>query len=215
MAGATRFQAVMQSSVSGPLNPALVDFTFPNPTVLTDAATVASVIAYMATAMNFCGEELTYIVGVNKQVLPGGPVLSQSWPTAEYNAIVAASVSGLYTPAMAAYGTTALGFTGATSSGRGDSLCVNTRAPSAGKHGKGRHFVPFLARGAVDTDGLITTGVATGIAVAYQKCFGGTGPAPLDVSSDPQVWSPSLGTAAPIVTVAPGQIPSRLRSRTK
>jgi hypothetical protein len=212
---AERFTAVMQSSVSGPLNPAFVDFTFTSPLAVTDPQAVALVIAYMASAMAYMGEAGTYIVGVNKQSLPGGPILAQPFPVTEYGAITAAAVLPVAAPAMTTYGSVALGDPAATSSGRGDSFCINTRAPSAGRHGKGRHFHPFLARGAVDTTGLMNTVISTKVAACYQLLFGGTGPTPYDVNLEPVVWSPSLGTAALITTVSPNQIPSRLRSRTK
>jgi hypothetical protein len=205
----------MQSSVSGPLNPALVDFTFTSPLAVTDPQATALVIAYMSSAMAYMGESGTYVVGVNRQSLPGGPIIGQPFPVAEYAAISAAAVAPVAAPAMSTYGSVPLGDPAATSSGRGDSFCINTRAPAAGRHGKGRHFIPFLARGAVDTNGLINTTIATNVAAAYQLLFGGTGPAPYDINLEPVVWSPSLGTSSPITTISPVQIPSRLRSRTK
>jgi hypothetical protein len=215
MAVAVRYTAVLESSVSGPLNPALVDFTFNSPDAVTIPYMVARVIVYIATACANLSETDTYITGVNRQELPGGPVLGNAFPATEYAACLAAAVPGLASTAMTGWASTALGLSGATSSGRGDSACINTRAPAAGKHGRGRHFIPFLSRTAVGTDGLLDTGILTDVAQAYVDCFSGGAAAPFNVDMEPVVFSRTLGTTSPITTLNPQRIPSRLRSRTR
>lgn len=215
MAG-VQYKVAMLSSTTGALNPAYC--TFATDGSGSGAADVAAQICiYLAATLQQTAEQYVTINSVEARSLPGGSWVPVPDFTTEFNALRAGATAELDSVPIDLWaGYPYLIDTGAvgTSSGRGDSLCVNTRAAGAGKHGRGRHFLPYLARQVIDTDGLINSATAAYVQRAYQYCFLGGGTTPI-TDLNPQVFSETLGTISPVNFVAVNNIPSRLRSRTK
>jgi CO dehydrogenase/acetyl-CoA synthase alpha subunit len=103
------------------------------------------------------------------------------------------------------------------SSGRGDSVCVNTVTGMGGRHGVGRHFLPFLTRDAIGFDGLIDVGYKSQVETNYGTCFlgQGAGSPPAIGDAAPIVFSPTTNAEYDVQFPKIQRVPSRLRSRTK
>ena len=211
-----QYRVKLTSGTSGPLNPAYMDFTV---RVASSSQQQSQVLVYAAACLNVFGENATTIAGMEERTTIGsGPYLPVTFPVTEYAGTVAEAstvLGGGSIPSLAAYAGANLGGTGATSAGRGDSVCVNTRASSGGKNGRGRHFIPFLARQSIDTTGLLNASASLYIENAYRLLFKGVGALAVIVDTDPAVRSTVLGTNFGINIVTVQQIPSHLRSRTK
>ena len=208
---ARKIQAQLTCPTYGPLNFALVDFAFSNagPTV---AQQTAQVVAYLYRACRQFSELHTIVVGAKSQAAPGDPWLNVPFPEDEY-ALLKTEDEPL--PVSGNWGDVEVGIPTGTSSGRGDSVCVNTRAVAGGRNGRGRHFLPFLSRDAVNANGLLeATSIAT--AIQYYDRYilnDGTNPEALDLGA--VVYSPTQDASYTIVEGQIQPIPSRLRSRTR
>jgi hypothetical protein len=215
---AVTIQASMTNDITGALNPALVDFTFPQPGGgAPDVEELAArVIAYLAISMYSAGSGLTSITGCRAILRPSGTFSDLPFPAAEYQALRTSwgELTGL--PGMTAYSQVSI-TGGGQPSGRGDSVCVNTKAASGGRKGNGRHFLPFTDKGAIDGQGLINTALINLITRHYDEAFLGVHHfAETTLASvNPGVFSKLDGVLRPITIAKPSQIPSRLRSRTK
>lgn len=208
---ARRLRAQLISPTYGPLNPAYVDFSYSSATPTT-AQLTAQTIAYLWLGMRQFSEKDGLLVGVEYQAAQPGPWLAVPFPTAEYAVLAAADPA---IPVMTVYAIVPFGIPTGTSSGRGDSVCVNTRAPAAGKNGRGRHFLPFLSRDGVGTDGLLQPVSAIDTEAAYDAYILADGSIAPVVDGGAVVYSPTLGTSSTIVQGSVNRIPSRLRSRTR
>jgi hypothetical protein len=204
-------------SVEGSLNPAYVETSFVaiGTSGLTIAEVTARQIAYVTNAMRTCAHEGVQIVGADYRATPTDPYMPQPFPYTEYSAIAADFDDSVHLPDMSTYNSGDVGYSGFTSSGRGDSLCISYRSTAPGRHSKGRNFFPFLARQAVTTQGLISSATATGIELGFDVLLNGAGTGVLAESAFPEVYSKALTTGYPIVSFVVAQVPSRLRSRTK
>jgi hypothetical protein len=214
-----RLVVEMQSAVSGPLNPAVCDFSFEYAgSTLSQEEINAQVLLYVAGGLGVFAEESVSITGCTLKAPWDGPGIPQEFPAAEYAAGRAALNTALGSgiiKALSAYGVEPLGPVTATSSGRGDSVCVNTRASTAGAHGRGRHFLPFANRDTVGTDGLLNPASCAYVERLYRACFMNGESIPTFGTLHPKVVARATGVASDINVVQVNRIPSRLRSRTK
>lgn len=211
-----QYKVQLNSAVSGPLNPAYMDFTV---RATSSDQQQAQVLCYAAACLGSMSEQDTTIGGmVERTTIGSGPWIPVPFPTALYASTRTEANTALGSAlikALTDYGQATLGPTSATSSGRGDSVCVNTRASTGGRHGRGRHFIPFANRDTVLTDGLLNPLATVYVENAYRLLFKGVGAGATIVDLDPAVWSPTTTTNYGIDIVQVNQIPSRLRSRTK
>jgi len=215
MAG-VQYKVELTSDISGALNPAFVDFATDG-TGASAQQVAAQVCLYLASTINQMGEANVKIQAVTARTLPGGSFVPVPDFETEFNATKGAFTAELDNVAInswTGYPYLIASDTVGGSSGRGDSLCVNTRAAAAGRSGRGRHFLPFLARQAVGSDGLINSALVTYVQRCYAFAFQGAGTTPVD-ELNPVVFSPTHGTISPVNFVVVNNIPSRLRSRTK
>jgi hypothetical protein len=189
----------------------LVDFAFSNagPTVAQQAA---QVVAYLYQATRQFSELNTLLTGMQSQAAPGDPWLNVPFPEDEY-ALLKTDDEPL--PVSANWGDIELGIPTGTSSGRGDSVCVNTRAVAGGKHGRGRHFLPFLSRDAVSASGILEAGSTGATLASYDRYILNDGTNTETVDLGAVVYSPTLDSSFTIVEAVINPIPSRLRSRTR
>lgn len=211
-----QYKVKMTSGTSGPLNPAYMDFTV---RAASSSAQQAQMLVYSVACLNVFAEEAVTVAGMEERTTIGtGPWLPVSFPVAEYEAARAEAstvLGGGAIPSLSDYASATVGHTAGASSGRGDSVCVNTRASSGGKNGRGRHFIPFLCRQTVDSTGLLNPAASVYIENAYRLLFKGVGSLGDIVDTDPAVYSKVTDTNYGINVVSVQQIPSRLRSRTK
>jgi hypothetical protein len=215
--GTVRYQANLINSITGTLNPAITDVCFNDASGLTPGDLTARVAAWVAACQWAYGSAVTVIDSIVSQNMPSGAVTPRAWDATAYNALVTnfnTEFAATILPALTGYGQAIGGPATGTSSGRGDSVCVNTRASAAGRHGRGRNFIPFLKREVIGTDGLILPASTVTVAAFFRYLFMSGGSAPI-TNADPVVFSRTLGTASPIDFVTVNVIPSRLRSRTK
>lgn len=203
---------LVQPNTSGPLNPALVGFTFTSGSVV-QSELVARCIAYMTYVCGKASELDTIITGVQYRSSAVTPFLDQPFPVAFYGSIKSVMTTDGGIPTMTTYGTPSIGGGGYTSSGRGDSLCVLTKGATGGRHAVGKHFVPFLSRAAVTADGLISATVRLNVPDVYSQIFLGTGTGLLSTPAGVVVNAPASFPVISICKVV--QVPSRLKSRTK
>ncbi len=208
---ARRIQASLTCPTYGPLNYALVDFSFSSATP-TVAQQTAQVVAYLYQACRQFSELNTVVAGAKSQAAPGDPWLNVAFPEDEY-ALLKTEDEPL--PVSANWGDVNIGIPTGTSSGRGDSVCVNTRAVAGGRNGRGRHFLPFLSRDGVNANGLLETGSISAAIQSYDRYIlvDGTNPEALPLGA--VVYSPTMDTSYAIVEGQIQPIPSRLRSRTR
>jgi len=156
------------------------------------------------------------INGVDSRLDQVSPFLPNPFPVAEYHQIFLDADEPTIVPDQGAYGSGDIGQAAWTSSGRGDSVCVSYRTARVGPSGRGRNFVPFLAREAVSTDGLIDGTVRVAMDLWFGRIMMGEGDGVLATSAVMSVYSKvSPAGFAPIISHAVSQVPSRLRSRTK
>jgi len=211
-----QYKVQMISGVSGPLNPAYMDF---NVRVASSSQQQSQILAYTALCLGIFSEEAVVISGMDYRATAGsGPYSPVTFPATEYAATRTAANTAIGTALikpMTAYSSNNMGPVSASSSGRGDSVCVNTRATSGGKHGRGRHFVPFANRDTVLTNGLLNAAATTVLEAGYRLLLQGIGASAPIVDTDPAVWSPTTTTNYGVSYVQVNLIPSRLRSRTK
>jgi hypothetical protein len=219
MAGAVTLQFDITTGTTGPLNPAKVDLSFQPPIVgMSTETLVARAVAYLS----LCGEATmaggATINGCRVFTRPGRTFYDIAFPQTEYDVLLANSTPRVIAP-FTGWSTVDISHSAFLPSGRGDSICVNTRSTSGGRHGAGRHFLPYTAKDAVDGNGLIGGATRTFVETAYRVYFLGITDAafttaPLEAVA-PVVWSPTTSLEHAISTVSVSQIPSRLRSRTK
>ena len=210
-------QVELASVNSGPLNPALMDFSFADLGVsgLTLPELCARVALYTARAITVMSEDGITMSAIRTRTLPSDPFVPVAFPQTEYAAGKADATFDTSIVAAIVYATTNITPTAQISSGRGDSVCVTTKALTGGRKGIGRHFIPFLARESVSGAGLIGGAQATAVNDAYAECFLGTGTGVLADAAFPGVYSRLDSTLRQIELVATSIIPSRLKSRTK
>lgn len=208
---ARRIQMQLTTPSYGPLNFALVDFAFSNATP-TVAQQTAQCVAYLYQACRQFSELETIVVGAKSQAAPGDPWLNVAFPEDEY-ALLKTDDEPL--PVSANWGDVEVGIPTGTSSGRGDSVCVNTRAVAGGRNGRGRHFLPFLSRDAVSAVGILEAGSIAAATASYDKYIMSDGTNAEALPLGPVVYSTVMSTAYAIVEAQIQPIPSRLRSRTR
>jgi hypothetical protein len=214
--GLVNYQAEITSDVIGTLNPAFTDICMDD-TTGTPAQLAARVIGWIQACQWASGPGDSRIVSMRLRNLPAVPYFPQAFPATEYASVVTAfntfAATTVLTP-MTAYGDILNPAGTATSSGRGDSICFNTRASVAGRHGRGRNFIPYLTKNIIASDGLLNPVASATLERWYRALFLGVGITALPTVG-PHVWSPSTGFGYPIDIVSTNRIPSRLRSRTK
>lgn len=215
MAG-VQYKIGMTCVTTGALNPAFCTFATDG-TGPSAEEVAAQLCIYLAATLQQTAEQWVSIISVEARIVPGGSWVPVPDFTTEFNALRAGATTELDSVPIDTWtGYPYLIDTGnnGTSSGRGDSMCVNTRAAGAGKHGRGRHFLPFLCREIIGTDGLLNSATIAYVEHCYRYCLQGLGTTPID-DLEPQVFSETLGTISPVTFVQVNNIPSRLRSRTK
>jgi hypothetical protein len=217
-------QARVTSAITGPLNPAYIDFGFAAAGTFTEAELVARVVSYVGYALYQTGTSDTVLEGVRWIDRPGPGFHETDYPAAEVDAIHSTFVGvGTSTDGLP-FSFTDWGFgigAGAAlgPSGRGDSVCVNTKSTTGGRSGQGKHFLPYTGKQTVDSSGLIGSSYRAGVAGAYNALFLGVDWPASTVGIDPVdvavISKKGAGAAYPISSCVVSQIPSRLRSRTK
>jgi len=208
---------LVSPAVEGSLNPAYFEMSFADLATsgLTQEQLAAQFLAYVINGSLASAHAGVYLVGCDFRAAPTDPYMPMPFPYVEYADVVADYGDTVHVPAMSAYNTVDIGYTGFTSSGRGDSLCISYRSTAPGRSSKGRNFWPFLARQAIATTGLIDSSNALVIELGFDTLLNGAGTGVLAQSTFPEVYSKKLTTGYPIVSYTVAQVPSRLRSRTK
>jgi hypothetical protein len=214
---ALQLQAELEGPFTGPLNPAFVDFSFADLGVsgLTLSELTARVALYLARAVVVMSEQDVKLQAIRYRTLPSDPFNLATFPVSDYAAAKADATFDTSIVAITAYGANLSPATSNVSSGRGDSVCVTTKAGSGGRKGIGRHFIPYLCRQAVGADGLMGAGQVTAVQVAYDEAYLGGGAGVLAAPAIPGVYSRLDSTLRVIVNRQVSRVPSRLRSRTK
>lgn len=206
----------MQSTVTGPLNPAYMDFSF-GAGFTNGPADNMRVVAYAAACLGIFADESCSISACFVKDAVSAPFLAVAFTVSDYDTARSAIntfVGSAVVKAMSAYGVS-VGPTSATPSGRGDSVCVNTKCATGGRNSRGRHFSPFANRDTVNNQGLLNPASCVPLEKAYACAMGlasGGGALP---SITPGVYSRTTSTLYPIINAQVNRIPSRLRSRTK
>jgi hypothetical protein len=210
---AFRLSVRLESDLTGSLNPAFCDFSFTG-VAANEATCTAQTIAYVAHAMKSVGHSGVRLIGVQGKLLPGGQSVDIPFPRVEYDNLFNNRV-GDRIPAFAnGYGDE-VGPNNTHSSGRGDSVCVQTITGRNGRSGRGRHFLPFCCREAIGDDGLFGITLAQYLQIGYSAYILGelNGINAAVVPLEPIVWSNKLGSGTFIRSARLTTVPSRLRSR--
>jgi len=213
---ALRLTAKLISLNSGPLNYALVGFTFdPGGPIPSTTALAMRVFGYLQATGQSCMEEGCYVDSITETNAPVAGGTDIAFEIGAYEAMRSgAATAGITLRDTTGYAVQALGRTGGTSSGRGDSICVQTKTVSPGRKGRGRHFLPFTCREAISPNGLVSISASQYLENAYRVFFLGAdlalGPAGAVVLSKIPV-----GSFHSVVSVKVSLIPSRLKSRTR
>lgn len=213
---ALRLTVKMTSVNSGPLNYALCGFTFdPGGPINTTTALAMRCFGYIQAVGQSCMEEQCYVDSITETNAPVSGGTDIAFDTVAYEAMRAgAAVAGITLRDTAAWGVQFLGRVNGTSSGRGDSICMQTKTTAPGRKGRGRHFIPFTNREAIAANGLINTGVRDLLEDAYKVFFLGKDLA-LPATGAVVLSKLPVGTMHPITGCKLTMIPSRLKSRTR
>lgn len=213
---ALRLTAKLISTNSGPLNYALVGFTFdPAGPVNSTTQLAMRVMAYLSAVGQNMMEEQVLVDGIVETNAPVSGGTDIAFDPAVYATLITqAATAGITIRPQNAYGGSYLGRTGGTSSGRGDSLCVQTKTTTPGRKGRGRHFLPFLARESIAPIGLISNTTRDYVEEAYGLFFLGRNAA-IGPSGAVVLSKLPVGSFHPVTGVKVTVIPSRLRSRTR
>lgn len=215
---ASRFYRVklVAPNTSGELNPAFTSFVLNDlDNGFTVAEQAARILVYLQRSMSVMCEGSVFVQEIAVATTPLGDYVPVPFPTAEHAAVKAATTFFEDIGPMGFGYSSAITLSSQTSSGRGDSLCVREICAAGGRSGKGRHFLPFLAREAIGATGLVGPSQAAAVNIAYRECFMGDGGGILATAALPEVFSRKDAVAYFVAQIQVTQIPSRLRSRTR
>lgn len=156
MANADRMTITLVNTDVGPANTAQVGFSAA--AVGWSAQKLAQVLGYFG-ALGSAGMIAvhTAVQAADQRAFGSAGNVPQAFPAAEYaDLVTAASAVGISMPSMTDYGDT---FGVGNLAPLGTSISVSEVTATPGRSGRGRHFVPFVSRNAVDTDGSYGNGV--------------------------------------------------------
>lgn len=206
------WKASLTSPVTGPTNPAIVDFSFLSPLNSTPADTAAGIIAYFA-ALGLAGVlgPNVAIAGLTRRQAGASGSTPVTFPTAEYAALDAANGANL--PALTAYG--AIG-QGTAFEAVGVSVTVSLYTTIPGRKTTGRHYIPWVSSDINDGNGKLVNTAAPQIEAAYASFIQGITTAPYvsGPNLDPCVHSATAGDHVVNVPVCSVNF-ARLKTRTR
>lgn len=214
---AYRYRIKYESTLTGALNPSYNVLAFGDAGAPDDQS-AAQVIAYGCQALFQASTSDSTVVGLDVETVPGSGVwLPVAFPYGAWASLApqwSAYAGGPQGVSIGfEYGDLLFNFPGKDPSGRGDSICVNTRGLGVGRHGSGRHYLPFTTKAVVGLDGLIVPITVANMNDSYQVLLQDREGFSAARDLLPSVYSPSLGTMAVVVSNAVSNVPSRLRSR--
>lgn len=179
----------------------------------------AQILCYFATVGFATAGGVTKINDLLYRPFGAPGAISIAFPTAEYNAVLAAATTDGQSPAgMPVAYATQISAAGALCP-LGTSISVSEVTAFPGPRGRGRHFLPFIGVNTVDGQGRVLPAVLATIKQRYEYfLLGVDNPggliATLPVTSLEPVVQPSSGlTTNAIVAVKPQPVFSNLESR--
>ena len=201
---ATKYVVTVENSEVGAGNPAVVDFDI-NATGLDPTVVMAQVQAYFAGCESFSvGSSISS--ATYRPAAAAGAINVPDW-TAAYTAL-RGSYSGL--PAGLGPGVT---FGSGAMTPAGTSIVVNEYTATPGRSYTGRHFLPYVKQGYVDSIGELYFSYATMVKGAYELFILCDGIIGAGYPLNPVVVSRKLTTQTLITDVTVSRSFGRLRSR--
>jgi len=202
--------SLTNSNEGGVLNVAQFGIETDSSVTLSVAQQTAQIIAYVVAARGAFLASGTLITRMQYRAHGSGGFLDVPFPDTEYNDLEALNTPQL-TP-MHDYGDTVLGVSGGLAP-VGTSVCMTEYTNVFGRKGRGRHFLPFVAKTKVDGAGLFD-GTSAGIVQdAYNNYILNTVALFGTTTLLPVVLSTTSSTQLGITNVKAQPVLSNLRSR--